>query len=250
MNDGRFVHRYAADVSECYAVEPASDDLPLPTGWWTIAGIDCPRCGKWGRTGLWYPSIDPRELDGLATASGTEHLPPADFAQHIAALRKRVGDALVLGPTTSVGSRAAVVDRRPRDLYLPCGFELLARLAVWEELSRQGVRLGSAPVPCEFTLKRTGEDLQLSAVDIPPRARLVSSLRAEAEANRCSICGRLPITLPDRDQLRFERESIPTDLDLFRGAEATTVVLATQRFVDVVSARAWKGARFLPVGLE
>jgi hypothetical protein len=64
----------------------------------------------------------------------------------------------------------------------------------------------------------------------------------------CATCGRQPIVRPA--QVAIDATSVPQGHDVFRLADLTTMIVATERAVDVLAASGLRGFHFEPFCFE
>jgi uncharacterized double-CXXCG motif protein len=99
-----------------------------------------------------------------------------------------------------------------------------------EHLQAEGVRgLQGFPTALRFRQKDPPELLELQ---IEPHGRLHPDCLPPDLPPPCATCGRLGVRLPDEPIL--DAASLPTDLDLFRVGNFSTVVVGTERFREAV----------------
>ena len=106
----------------------------------------------------------------------------------------------------------------------------MVRRDALERLQAEGVRgLRGFPTALRFRQKDPPELLELQ---IEPHGRLHPDCLPPDLPPPCATCGRLATRLPDEPIL--DAASLPTDLDLFRVGNFSTVVVGTERFMEAV----------------
>jgi uncharacterized double-CXXCG motif protein len=113
---------------------------------------------------------------------------------------------------------------------MPYAWRLLVRREALEQLQAEGIRgLVAGRTQLRFRQRQAPELLELQ---IEPRGLLHRDCIPPGKAVPCGKCGRYGFTLPDNPIL--DRASLPEHLDLFRLANRTTVIVASERLVDAI----------------
>ncbi|WP_233609993.1 MULTISPECIES: SitI6 family double-CXXCG motif immunity protein [Corallococcus] len=214
---------------------------------WKLPGIkDCPGCGAtWGGWGHQYPAVD---LSNLPERGEFEEARPEPFDE-LTRLRELVRPLVPPGsrlpPGTSFGPLVGTATGR----FAPfSGLEscwILVRRDAFDSLQAAGVRgLLGCKTELRFRQKTPPELLELQ---IEPRGQLHRDCLPPDMEPPCATCGRLGVRLPDDPIL--DGASLPTDTDLFRAGNFSTLLIGTDRFKDAVEQGGWTGISFreLPV---
>jgi uncharacterized double-CXXCG motif protein len=123
---------------------------------------------------------------------------------------------------------ASTVSGRFGDFYFLQPWWLMVKPATLERLQAQGVRgLKGARVEMRTGSKKGAPELL--HLEIPARGRLHPP---EDRKPPCPRCGRDAFTLPKAPIL--VGASLPEDVDVFRPTNFTTVIVASERFVQAV----------------
>jgi uncharacterized double-CXXCG motif protein len=106
----------------------------------------------------------------------------------------------------------------------------VARRDALEHLQADGVR---GLLGCRTELRfRQKDPPELLELQIEPHGRLHPDCLPPDASPPCATCGRLGLTRPDEPIL--DAASLPTDLDLFRMGDFSTMVIGTERFMKAV----------------
>lgn len=126
-------------------------------------------------------------------------------------------------------------------LVLQYGDSLLLQHDALSRLQDAGVRgLLGCPTALRFQKKGTPELLELQ---LEPRGLLHPDCLPAGDAEPCPKCGRYVFSRPDAPLL--DAASLPGHLDLFRLSNFTTMLIATERFVEAVRRHELRGLLFV-----
>ncbi len=212
---------------------------------WALPGVECPACGaEWSNIGEVYPSVD------LSSLPEAEHLEDAGsepleaFERLREQVRPLAPPGALLLPGAELGPFTVTkASGRFADFYFPEPWWLMASPSALESLQAEGVR-GLKGTPLEAGTRKLKHVPALLHLELPARGRL---LPPEGQKPPCVRCGREGFTLPRSPIL--DAGTLPRDVDLFRLANFTTVLVATAPFIQAVERLGLKGAVFeeLPV---
>jgi uncharacterized double-CXXCG motif protein len=214
---------------------------------WGLPGIRCPLCkAVWSTAGLAYPSVD------LSQHPDREYLAEPrleeDFTE-FERLREAVRP-LVPGSSLEPGTEFGPLEGRARGsigpFVLPAPWIVVVRRETLETLQGEGLRGFKG---CSMKLRFRQRNLpELLELELLPLGLLHEECVPPAQRRPCSRCGRLGFSYPENPLLKDG--SLPKDVDLFRLESFPTIIIATERFVEVVR-RLWpeEGLEFreLPV---
>ncbi|MCP3136482.1 SitI6 family double-CXXCG motif immunity protein [Pyxidicoccus xibeiensis] len=200
---------------------------------WCLPGIHCLTCDAvWSSTGEGYPSVD------LSSLPDSKKLRPrveedfAEFNRLRELVRPLVPEGVPLRTGATLGPLVGTGRGHFPELLFPAPAQLAIRREALEQLQAEGVR-GLMGCPTELRLR--GKDApELLELQIEPRGLLHPACLPRGLPAPCVTCGRQSFTLPKEPIL--EAASLPDDRDLFRLANFTTVIVATERFVET----AWR----------
>jgi uncharacterized double-CXXCG motif protein len=195
---------------------------------WGLPGVNCPRCSSWATIGLAYPSVDLSSLPNQEEYTRRWPVPP----QHLDELRRTLMTAvpahLPLKPGTKLGPLTGKAKGTFGDFAWPNSWTLLVRRGARDLLQSAGVKLPeSAATEISY---RSSEPPDLLELQIEPRAKLSVKCLPEGSAEPCPVCTRRRINAPER--IVLQKDSLPSDVDLFRIVELPTYIVATSRFAD------------------
>lgn len=196
---------------------------------WYLPGVHCPVCGAiWSTTGDAYPSVDLSHLPEAEKYSARLEKSYSEFERLREQVRPLAPPGVHLWPGTQFGpmTGAAQGEFGPFTLYNPWEL-LMSREAVTRVLAEGVTGLKGCRVELRFRKKSPPDLLEL---ELLPRGRLHRDCLPPDLAPPCGKCGRQGFTLPEEPIL--EASSLPTELDLFRLAGFSTLIIGTERFVE------------------
>jgi uncharacterized double-CXXCG motif protein len=212
---------------------------------WVLPGIEpCAVCGRGGKSSAaQYPCVD---LSGLPEEeqkklSDPWPVPFEEFARLRELVRQlappdaELESATELGPLTGTGSGYF------GQLFMQNPWALYARREALERLQAAGLRgLQGCPLNVRFRVKRPPElmDLQLEL-----RGQFHPDCLPKDPDPPCPTCGRdKGYSLPEPPILAAA--SLPADLDVFRLAGWSSMIIANERMVDAVTRQELDGVVF------
>lgn len=210
---------------------------------WGLPGIECPACGSdWSNIGEVYPTVDLSDLAEWEAFEGARSASPEEYAR----LRERVRPLAPPGAPLLPGAEfgpfiASTVSGRFGDFYFLQPWWLMVKPEALEKLQAEGIR-GLSGVRVEMRTGSKQAAPELLHLEISARGRLHPP---EERKPPCRRCGRDAFTLPKAPVL--EGASLPEDVDLFRLANFTTVIVASERFVQAVEHLGLKEIVFKPL---
>ena len=199
---------------------------------WGLPGTHCPECdATWSNGTDAYPCTD---LSGLPDAKILEEPRLEEDFEAFVRLREWVRPfapaGVPLWPGTKFGPLVGSARGTFGQLFMPYAWRLLVRREALEQLQAEGIRgLVAGRTQLRFRQRQAPELLELQ---IEPRGLLHRDCIPPGKAVPCGKCGRYGFTLPDNPIL--DRASLPEHLDLFRLANRTTVIVASERLVDAI----------------
>lgn len=219
-------------------------DLDHAVSRWGLPGVQpCPTCRTGGGIiGLQYPCVDLSSLPAheLKKLSEPWPVPPEEISRLAELVRPFVPSWAVLKAGAAFGPLIGKGSGRFGQLFLQNPWTLLLRSEALEQLQAHGVRgLQGCPIDVRIRGKNPPELLELQ---LELHGRLHPACLPADRKPPCPTCGNDRLTLPD--PIILEAASLPADVDAFRLAEATTVILVTERFVDAVKRLGLDGVTF------
>ena len=199
---------------------------------WGLPGVQCPSCGStWSNVGDAYPCVD---LSGLEEA---EKLTKGYLERNFEAfeslrerVRPRVPPGVPLWPGTRFGPLVGSARGRFAQICMLYADSFIIRREALEQLQAEGLQ---GLVGCRTALRyRQKEAPDLWELQLEPHGLLHPDCIPPDEREPCAKCGHLGFSLPKEPLL--DAASLPKHLDIFRLANFTTVIVATERFVDTV----------------
>ncbi len=145
-------------------------------------------------------------------------------------VRPLVPPGVPIRPGTRFGPLVGSARGRFGQICLFYADALIIRREALEQLQAEGLR---GLLGCRTELRfRQKEAPDLLELQIEPHGLLHPDCIPPDKRTPCAKCGRWGFSLPKEPLL--DTASLPTHLDLFRLANFTTVIVATERFVDTV----------------
>jgi uncharacterized double-CXXCG motif protein len=199
---------------------------------WGLPGVLCPVCkAAWSTAGDAYPSVD---LSSLPSQEQKKYLPRlekdyAEFERLREQVRPLVPPGVHLWPGTKFGPMTGSAQGEFGPLALAHSWTLLMKPEPLEHLQSEGLR-GLKGCRTELRFRKKSPPVLLE-VELLPRGGLHPDCLPERPPP-CPKCERDSFKLPERPIL--DAASLPQDLDLFRLANFETLIIGTERFVEVV----------------
>ncbi|MFP2926645.1 double-CXXCG motif protein [Pyxidicoccus sp. 3LG] len=219
-------------------------DLDYAVNKWSLPGAQpCPTCRRGGgTTGLHYPCVDlsslpPNELEKLTAPSP---VPLGEITRLTELVRPFAPSWALLKPGAAFGPLTGKASGRFGQLCLQPPWTLLLRREALEQLQATGVRgLQGCPINVSFRGKSVPELLELQ---LELHGRLHPDCLPPDQQPPCPTCGNDTLKLPK--SILLDAASLPEHVDVFRMADAWTMVLVTERFVDAVARLGLDGVTF------
>ncbi|HLL02645.1 MAG TPA: double-CXXCG motif protein [Myxococcaceae bacterium] len=196
---------------------------------WGLPGIHCPTCGTtWADGSDAYPSVDLSALPEMREFEVSRPEPFAEFARLREIVRPLMPPGVPLEPGTEIGPLVGTASGTFTPLFMQNPWTLLALREALEQLQAEGLRgLKGCRTELRFRKKTPPELLEL---EIHPHGRLHDDCLPPDRKPPCETCGRQGFTRPE--ELLLDAASLPTHTDLFRLANWTTMIMATERFAE------------------
>ncbi len=198
---------------------------------WGLPGVKCSGCGAtWGVAGHQYPAVDLSHLPERAKFVRRWPVPDTELARLRELVRPLVPPGAKLPPGTSFGPLEGRASGKFGPFTSQGNITWVARRDALEHLQADGVR---GLLGCRTELRfRQKDPPELLELQIEPHGRLHPDCLPPDASPPCATCGRLGLTRPDEPIL--DAASLPTDLDLFRMGDFSTMVIGTERFMKAV----------------
>jgi uncharacterized double-CXXCG motif protein len=198
---------------------------------WGLPGIHCPLCdATWASTGVAFPSVDLSHFPDREKYSARVEEDYSEFERLREQVRPLVPPGVQLKPGTDFGPMVGAARGEFGPLCLRHPWTLLFRPEPLAQLTAEGLQgLKGCRTELRFRKKDPPELLEL---ELLPHGRLHPDCLPEERPPICTQCERFGVRLPDDPIL--DAASLPSHLDLFRLEDFTTVIIATERFVEAV----------------
>jgi len=231
-------------VFDCNPDESANDYELDAASKWGLPGVKCSTCGStWGTTGIEYPTVD--ISDEPFAGEYTRYWPVSleELDRLRARIRPRFPEGVPLPPGTQFGTFTGTASGPFPDFVWLSSWSLLIKRDAYAQLRAKNVRMPAAVAP-ELRLPKNQVN-DLLALEILPLASLASASFLPGD-EPCKSCGREGRKV---DVPVVSRDSIPTDVDMFRPRNFPTYILGTERFKDAVDELGLKGMVFQELAL-
>jgi uncharacterized double-CXXCG motif protein len=199
---------------------------------WRLPGTRCPECRViWSGVGNSWPGVNLSDLEDAETLE-KPHLEEdsAEFDRLKELVRPRVPPGMPLWPGTEFGPLVGSARGHFGPLFMPYSYILLIQPEALEQLRASGVR---GLTPCRTALRFGQKSApELLELQIEPHGLLHPDCIPPEHRTPCARCGRWGFSLPEHRLL--DRASLPEQLDLFRLANFTTVIVASERLVKAI----------------
>jgi uncharacterized double-CXXCG motif protein len=199
---------------------------------WSLPGTRCPVCHRSGAgAGNTYPSVD------------LSHLPAQEQKKYLARfeedyteferLREQVRPLVPAGALLRPGTQFGPMDDTAWGEFAPLAlghsWDLLMQREPLERLQAEGLR-GLKGVRTQWRFRKKNPP-QLWEMELLPQGTLHPACLPELPPP-CPKCESAGLTLPE--ELILDADTLPQDRDLFRLADARTLIICTERFVEAV----------------
>lgn len=208
---------------------------------WGLPGVICPICNStWGAVALEYPSVNLADFPDEKLYREARPEPLNEFLR----LRQKIADAFpqlpVLKPGASFGpSVGKAAGGRLDGFVWRAWWTICLEASALERLKDSGLSL---PKSVKAELKFKKEVQEVFEFDLPLKGKLTNAVYDGIQLKYCDGCGRDSSSKPK--EMLIDKESIPNDVDIFRVSNFTTIILVTEKFVEVVTNLDIKGAIF------
>ncbi len=208
---------------------------------WGLPGVVCPVCNQtWSTVGLEYPTVDLTNFPDEKLYRKARAAPLSEFMR----LRQKIADAFpqltVLNPGTEFGSSVGKAVRgRLEGFVWRAWWTICLEAGALEQLKASGLSLPNS-VKAELEFEK--EEQEIFEFDLPLKSKLANGVYDGIQLKYCDGCGRDSASKPD--EILIEHSSLPTEIDIFRISNFTTIILVTERFVNTVTDLGIKGAIF------
>nr|WP_158625258.1 double-CXXCG motif protein [Corallococcus terminator] len=211
---------------------------------WGLPGGLCPVChASPGGLGEAYPSVD---LSGWALRrelAEARQVPLEEYERLRDRLRPHAPPGALLLPGAGFGLLSGKGSGWWGALHLPTPWTLvMKRDALAQMRGTGGLKLLASEVDIHF---EGIEAPDLLEIEIHPHGRLHDTCFPEGRELPCARCGRQGGSLPDAPLL--DASTLLAGQDLFRLEDYTTIIIATERFVEAVKRLGLEGVVFKEV---
>jgi uncharacterized double-CXXCG motif protein len=211
---------------------------------WGLPGVQpCPTCRAGGGSpSLAYPCVDLSSLPGneLKKLSNPWPVPREEISRMVGLIQPLTPSWAVLKPGAQFGPRTGSGSGRFGKLFMQDSWSLYLRREALEALQAAGIRgLQGCPLDVRFRGKSPPELLELQ---LELHGRFHPSCLPPDRKPPCPTCGNDRLKVPD--PIVLDSASLPADIDVFRMADAWTVILVTERFVEAVQRLQLDGVTF------
>lgn len=211
---------------------------------WGLPGVEpCASCGAGGGvTGLQYPCVDVSRLpeEERGRLSEAWPVPFQEFSRLRELVRPLAPPGARLEPGTRLGPLTGSGSGTFGPLFMQNPWSLFICQDALDALRTEALRgLVSCPVEVRFRARPAPALLELQ---LELHGRFHADCLPPDMVPPCSVCGDEKLTRPD--SIILDRESLPVHLDLFRLAQAWTLIVVSERLVDAARCLALDGVVF------
>lgn len=212
---------------------------------WGLPGIlHCPACkATWSGLGKAYPSVDLSSVATLANLEKARAEPVEEYERLCELVRPLLPPGALLEPGVAFGPLRGRAQGRFGSLVAPVPWWLLAQREALARLQAEGLQglKGCRPL-LRFRQRAAPELLEL---EILPVGHLHPDCLPPNRKPPCPRCRREGLSLPEVRLL--DATTVPSQLDLFRLEDISTVIVCTGRFVDACQRLGLDGVTFIPL---
>lgn len=197
---------------------------------WGLPGVRCSACGRtWSTTGVAYPALDLSILPSVESYCKPLPVAVEAFQELRMPIRRLLPVGAPVPPGAEFGPLVGKAYGRFGDFAWVNPWTMLIRRQALLRLASEHVRLPRFVVPhLDF---RSESLVDLLELQIEPHASLSIESFEPGESSFCSVCGY------DARKVRrviVSRASIQSHVELFRLRDLPTMILATDRFMNIV----------------
>jgi len=198
---------------------------------WSLPGTHCPQCNTtWASTGIDLPSVDLSHLPDQQKYCARLEKDYSEFERLREQVRPLVPPDVQLEPGTQFGPLHGAARGEFGPLCLHHPWTLLLRPEPLARLTAEGLQ-GLKGCRTEFRFRKKNPP-ELLEMELLLHGHLHRDCLPPDLPPACPRCGRQSFKRPDEPIL--DAATLPNHLDLFRLAGFTTMIIATERFVEAV----------------
>ncbi|HYO73239.1 MAG TPA: double-CXXCG motif protein [Archangium sp.] len=215
---------------------------------WGLPGVDtCPSCGStWGDDSRAYPSVDLSPVASLADFVEPRAEPIEEYERLCELVRPFLPPGALLEPGTNLGPIVGTALGRFGQLVTSYPWWLLVQRESLEKLQAEGLQgLKGYPAQLRFRQRHAPELFEL---ELLPVGRAHADCLPPDREPPCPRCGRVGLSLPK--DLLLDASTLPSDLDVFRLEDFSTVIVCTERFAKACKRLELDGVVFNPVPIS
>jgi uncharacterized double-CXXCG motif protein len=213
---------------------------------WELPSVrDCPGCGVevWGNDAIRYPCVDLTELPNLQEYEDPSPQPLEVYLRLCEQVLPLLPPGAVLRPGMALGPMVGTSSGSFSPLSMQNPWSLYLLREALQRLQQEGIR-GLRGCPMELRRFRGRNPPELLEAEFLIRGELHPDC-LPPDAKTCARCGVKNYSLPDPYIL--DAATLPTDVDLFRLAGWSSLIIATERFVETVKRLGLDGVIFREV---
>ncbi len=208
---------------------------------WGLPGVKCPACGNtWADSAVAYPCVDLSRHPHRAEFETPRPEPIEEFERLRELVRPFAPAGVPLDAGTRLGPLVGSAWGSFGAFFFQNPWTLLARREAVESLQRAGV-LGLKGHKPELRFRQKKNPPDLMVLQLEPHGLLHPDC-LPPRPPPCSRCGRDGFQLPEH--LLLDKTSLPTQTDVFRLANFSTVLVANARFMEAVQRLGLDGILF------
>lgn len=198
---------------------------------WGLPGVTCPLCRQtWASVGLAYPSVDLTRLPNEKRYREFKPVALEELEDLKTVIEPLAPKGAILRPGTDFGPLVGTARGKFADFAWVNSWTLLIQREALNKLLAARVKMPkAAPTLLTYRSKDAPELLEL---EIEPYTKISQSSFKSGIPPSCPSCGRDELIKPKR--FTIDRSSVPQNLDMFKGRDFTTLILATEQLADAV----------------
>lgn len=220
---------------------------PRAVSKWSLPGSYCSVCdATWVSVGVVYPCVDLSALPQRSEFEEARRVPIEEFERLRELVRPLMPPGALVHPGANLGPLVGTATGTFGAFFYDMPFTLLVRREALEKLQSMGMRgLRGCRAQLRFRQRNPPE---LWELQLEYRGRLHPDCLPPSRMTPCSRCGPDGFMMPE--DLLLDAATLPKDLDLFRLADATGTIIASERLVETVRRLELDGVIFKEVPLR
>ena len=195
---------------------------------WGLPGVECNDCKEtWANTGINYPTINLEELDERHLFEKPKVVDVLTYRKLVGIIKTHFPQLEMLTPGTRFGNLVGKLDGKPFNNFVPSfPTDILIEEILLKSLSETKLNL---PNWVQVNLVNKNNTRKIYEFELLPKGKLLNPIITNQV---CKTCEHESVIKPN--SLIVDKESVPRNLDIFRLSNFSTIMVASERFVEKI----------------